>query len=97
MAVCGAPDRCHGPRPVGGTRGWAVAQGHSEAKCRTVATWGDRGAGRQYRDGGRTGGEGATLIRHARRLVLQMAEVAVPRDLFAQILTRIRLLSPVPT
>ena len=33
----------------------------------------------------------------ARRLVLQMAEVAVTRDLFAQILTRIRRLSPVPT
>ncbi len=32
-----------------------------------------------------------------RRLVLQMAEVAVTRDLFAQTLTRIRLLSPVPT
>ena len=40
---------------------------------------------------------GSRLIRHARRLVLQMAEVAVTRDLFAQILTRIRLLSPVPT
>jgi hypothetical protein len=32
-----------------------------------------------------------------RRLVLQMAEVAIPRDLFGQILTRIRQLSPVPT
>jgi len=40
---------------------------------------------------------GARLTRHARRLVLQMAEVAVTRDLFAQILSRIRLLSPVPT
>jgi hypothetical protein len=40
---------------------------------------------------------GARLVRHARRLILQMAEVAVPRDLFEQILTRIRLLSPVPT
>ena len=40
---------------------------------------------------------GARLIRHARRLVLQMAEVAVTRDLLAQILARIRLLSPVPT
>ena len=40
---------------------------------------------------------GARLIRHARRLVLQMAEVAVTRDLFGQILTRIRRLSPVPT
>jgi hypothetical protein len=40
---------------------------------------------------------GARLTRHARRLVLQMAEVAVTRDLFAQILSHIRLLSPVPT
>jgi hypothetical protein len=40
---------------------------------------------------------GARLTRHARRLVLQMAEVAIPRDLFGQILARIRSLSPVPT
>ncbi len=40
---------------------------------------------------------GARLVRHARRLVLQMAEVAVTRGLFAQILSRIRSLSPVPT
>ena len=40
---------------------------------------------------------GARLTRHARRLVLQMAEVAVTRDLFAQILSPIPLLSPVPT
>ena len=40
---------------------------------------------------------GARLTRHARRLILQMAEVAVTRDLFARILSRIRLLSPVPT
>jgi hypothetical protein len=40
---------------------------------------------------------GARLTRHARRLVLQMAEVAIPRDLFAQILNRIQLLSPAPT
>jgi hypothetical protein len=39
----------------------------------------------------------ATLTRHARRLVLQMAEVAVTRDSFAQILSRIRRLKPVPT
>ena len=39
---------------------------------------------------------GARLVQHARRLVFQMAEVAVTRDLFAQILTCIRLLSPVP-
>ena len=40
---------------------------------------------------------GARLVRHARRLVLQMAEVAVPRELFEQILSRIRMLSPTPT
>ena len=40
---------------------------------------------------------GARLIRHARRLVFQLAEVAVTRDLLAQILSRIRLLPPVPT
>jgi hypothetical protein len=39
---------------------------------------------------------GARLTRHARRLVLQMAEVAVTRDLFAQILSRIKHLKPVP-
>lgn len=40
---------------------------------------------------------GARLVRHARRLVLQLAEVAVTRDLFGQIISRIRRLSPVPT
>ncbi len=40
---------------------------------------------------------GARLTRHARRLVLQMAEVAIPRGFFGQILNRIRSLSPVPT
>ena len=40
---------------------------------------------------------GARLVPHARRLILEMAEVAVTRDLFGQILSRIRRLSPVPT
>jgi len=40
---------------------------------------------------------GARLIRHARQVVLQMAEVTVTRDLFVQILSRIRHLKPVPT
>ena len=40
---------------------------------------------------------GARLIRHARPLILHRAEVAIPRDLFGQILSRIRLLTPVPT
>ncbi len=38
---------------------------------------------------------GAKVVRHARRVVFQMAEVAIPRDLFAAILYRIaRLRSP---
>jgi hypothetical protein len=40
---------------------------------------------------------GARLSRHAPRLVLQMAEVTVTRDLWGQILTRIRRLTPVLT
>ena len=40
---------------------------------------------------------GARLARPARWLILQMAEVAVTRDLFAQILSRMRLLPPGPT
>jgi len=40
---------------------------------------------------------GARLTRHARRLVMQMAEVPIPRDVFGQILNRIRSLSLVPT
>jgi len=40
---------------------------------------------------------GTRLTRHARQLILQMAEVAVTHDLFEQILSRIRHLSPVPT
>jgi hypothetical protein len=40
---------------------------------------------------------GARLTRHARRLIVQLAEVAIPRDLFGQVLSRIRQLSPVPT
>jgi hypothetical protein len=37
---------------------------------------------------------GGRIVRHARRVVFQLAEVAVPRDLFAAILgrlTRLRL------
>jgi hypothetical protein len=40
---------------------------------------------------------GARLTRHARRLMVQMADVAIPRDVFGQILSRVRLLSLVPT
>ena len=37
---------------------------------------------------------GAKVVRHARYVVFQMAEVAVPRSLFAAILNRIRRLGP---
>ena len=36
------------------------------------------------------------LVRHARRLVFQLAEVAVPREVFRQVLERIGGLLPVP-
>ena len=37
---------------------------------------------------------GAKVIHHARYIIFQMAEVAVPRELFAQILQRIWALVP---
>ncbi len=40
---------------------------------------------------------GAKVVRHARYVVFQMAEVAVPRELFGAVLRRIRQLSPAPT
>jgi hypothetical protein len=39
---------------------------------------------------------GGRIVRHARRIVFQLAEVAVPRELFAAILERVRGLHPVP-
>ena len=39
---------------------------------------------------------GARLVRHARRLVFQLAEVAVPRDVLRQVLERIGGLHAVP-
>jgi hypothetical protein len=39
---------------------------------------------------------GARLVRHARRLVFQLAEVTVPRVLFQGVLERIGRLCPVP-
>ena len=39
---------------------------------------------------------GGRIVRHARRIIFQLAEVAVPRDLFAAILERVRGLCPVP-
>jgi len=40
---------------------------------------------------------GARIINHARRTVFQMAEVAVPGELFAEVLDRIRSLATAPT
>ena len=37
---------------------------------------------------------GAKVVRHGRYVVFQMAEVAIPRDLFADILRRIDRLRP---
>jgi hypothetical protein len=42
---------------------------------------------------------GAKVVHHARQVIFQMAEVAIPRELFRAILERIgrlRLLTPVP-
>ena len=39
---------------------------------------------------------GARIVRHGRYVVFQLAEVAVPRSLFADILRRITLLRPKP-
>ena len=39
---------------------------------------------------------GAKVIAHARSTIFQMAEVAVPRDLFGRILERIGALQPRP-
>ncbi|MDX1402249.1 MAG: transposase, partial [Kiloniellales bacterium] len=39
---------------------------------------------------------GAKIVRHGRYVIFQMAEVAVPRDLFADILRRIHRLRPAP-
>ena len=40
---------------------------------------------------------GAKVVRHSRYVIFQLAEVAVPRQLFAAILGRIRGLAPAPT
>ena len=39
---------------------------------------------------------GGRLVRHARRLVFQLAEVAVPKEVFRQVLERIGGLHPAP-
>jgi hypothetical protein len=39
---------------------------------------------------------GAKVVEHARYITFQMAEVAVPRELFAQILDKIERLKLVP-
>jgi hypothetical protein len=40
---------------------------------------------------------GARIVRHGRYVVFQLAEVAVPRALLAEILRRIERLRPKPT
>ena len=40
---------------------------------------------------------GAKVVRHSRYVIFQLAEVAVPGELFASILARIQRLAPVPT
>jgi hypothetical protein len=40
---------------------------------------------------------GAKIVRHSRYVIFQLAEVAVPRQLFAAILGRIQQLAPAPT
>ncbi len=39
---------------------------------------------------------GAKIVRHVRYVTFQLAEVAIPRDLFADILSRIDRLRPKP-
>ncbi|MFC1956669.1 transposase [Chloroflexota bacterium] len=39
---------------------------------------------------------GGRIVRHARQIVFQLAEVAVPRELFAAILEQVRRLSLAP-
>jgi hypothetical protein len=39
---------------------------------------------------------GGRVVCHARQIIFQLAEVAVPRELFAAILERVRELHPVP-
>ena len=39
---------------------------------------------------------GARVVSHGRYVTFQLVEVAIPRDLFAEILRRIATLSPAP-
>ena len=45
----------------------------------------------------REGGIGAKVIRHSRYVIFQLPKVAVPREMFAAILSRIQRLAPVST
>jgi hypothetical protein len=45
----------------------------------------------------REGGIGAKVVRHSPYVIFQLAEVAVPGELFAAILRRIQQLAPAPT
>jgi len=40
---------------------------------------------------------GVKVVRHSRYMIFQLAEVAVPKEMFAAILGRIRQLTPAPT
>jgi len=40
---------------------------------------------------------GAKVVEHPSYIMFQLTKVALPRELFEQILTRIRCLCPVPT
>jgi len=40
---------------------------------------------------------GAKVVKHARYVIFQLGEVAIPRQLFAMILSRIQQLAPAPT
>ena len=39
---------------------------------------------------------GARIVRHGRKITFQLAEIAVPRDIFGKILATIRVLKPPP-
>jgi len=45
----------------------------------------------------RDGGIGANVVKHARYVIFRLAEMALARELFAAILTRIHLIAPAPT
>jgi len=78
--------------PAGRSRGTAVSDdgGLSGSPMRYEPA---RGAGSTIS----TWSPGAKVVKHSRYVIFQLAEVAVPRELFAAILGRIQRLAPVPT